>query len=150
MIGHPYERDFKSMASNNMIQNFHITAYDVTNDHTMLSPKLSGTRDKTVQQKPDRVVMDYVSEPKDVPKIHKFITILADVMFVNGAPFLITIPHGIKFVMVEHIPTCTAKQLSKSSKRVMKILSRSGMIVQTFLMDTNFFQIIDKMMEMSL
>ena len=90
MIGHPSDRDFKSMASNNMIQNSPITAYDVTNTHTMFGLNLTGTRGKTVQQNPVRLVMDCVAIPNDFIKLHKFVTIVADVTFVNGVPLLIT------------------------------------------------------------
>ena len=38
-------------------------------------------------------------------KCHNFVTLVADVMFVNGAPFLITILYGITCVTVEHVPT---------------------------------------------
>ena len=45
--------------------------------------------------------MDYVAVPKDFLKLHKFVTLVADVMFVNSAPFITNMSHGIKFVMVE-------------------------------------------------
>ena len=64
MIGHTYERNFKSTVSNNMIQKFPITASEVTNNHTIFGSKLAGARGNTVQQKPDRVFMDYVAVPK--------------------------------------------------------------------------------------
>ena len=51
-----------------MSQNFHITDSDVTNDHTMFSPNLSGTRVNKVRQNPDRVVMYYVSVPREFLK----------------------------------------------------------------------------------
>ena len=47
-IGHPSERDFKSMVSNNTIQKFPITTFDITNYHTMFGPNLAGTRGKKV------------------------------------------------------------------------------------------------------
>ena len=82
--------------------------------------------------------MYYVAVPKDFLKLHKFVITMSDVMFVNIAPFLITMACGIKFVTIEHIPTPTGKQLSKSLKKVMKIYSRSSMIVHTVLMDMEF------------
>ena len=88
------------MVSNNIIQNFPITASDVTNSHIMFGKNLSGTRVKTVWQKPDRVVMDYVAVTNDFIKLHKFVTLVADVMFVNCELFLITMPHVINFVTI--------------------------------------------------
>ena len=68
-------------------------------------------------------------------------------MFVNSASFLITMPRGINFVTVEHMPTRMDKQLIKSLKLVMIIYSRSGMIVHTVLMDLDFDKTIDNLME---
>ena len=77
------------MASNNIIQNFPITTSEVTNSHTVFDRNLTGTRGKTVRQNPDRVVMGYVAVPKYFLKQHKFVTIMADVMFVNNTSLLI-------------------------------------------------------------
>ena len=75
-----------------MIQIFPIFASDVTNAHTMFGPNLASTRVNTVRQNPDRVVMYYVAVPKDFLRLHKFITLMKDVMFLNGAPLFITMP----------------------------------------------------------
>ena len=91
--------------------------------------------------------MDCVAVPKDFLKFHKFVTLMVDVLFVNRAPLLINVSHGINFVNVEHITIRTAEQLSKSLKRVMKIYSISSMIVQTFLMDMEFDKNIYELME---
>ena len=45
------------MVRNNMIQNFHIIAPDVTNAHTVFGPNLASTRGNKVQQNLDRVVV---------------------------------------------------------------------------------------------
>ena len=113
MIGNTSYRDFKSIVSNNMIQKFPIAASGVPNYHTLFGPNLAGTRGKTVWHNLDRALMGYISVPKYFLKLHKFVTLVADVMFVNGATFLITMSRGIKFVTVEHIPARTDKQLSK-------------------------------------
>ena len=116
IIGCKHERDFKSMVSNNISQNCHITASDVTNYHTMFSPIISGTRVNTVRQNPDRVVMYYVSVPREFLKLYKFVNLIADVIFVNVTPSLINMPHGIYVVTVQHFPSLTAKNLSKYLK----------------------------------
>ena len=68
-------------------------------------------------------------------------------MFVNGAPFLITMSHGIKFVTLEIFTKCMANQLSKSLKRVIKIYSRSSMVLQTVLIYMEFDKTIDELMK---
>ena len=88
----------------------------------------------------------YIAVPKYFLKLHKFVTLVAYVMFVNGASFLITMSRGISFVTVEHIPTCKANQLSKYLKLVMKIYSRSSIVVYTVLVDMAFDKTIDELM----
>jgi hypothetical protein len=146
MIGHPSERDFKAMVSANMIQNCPVTPPDITNANTIYGPDLAGTRGKTVRKKPDRVMLDYVAVPHEFMKLHKYVTLVADVMFVNGIAFLVTMSRGIKFITAEHIPTRTAKQLSKSLKRIMQLYSRGGMVVQTILMDMEFDKTVEPLM----
>ena len=147
MIGRPSERYFKSMVSKNIIQNYPTTSSAVTNAYTTFFPNLAGIRGKTVQQKPYWVVMEYSAVPKDFPKVQEFLTVMEDVMFMNGALFIITMSHGIKFVKVEHTPTRTDKKLSKYLKQVMNISIRSGIIVQTVFMDMEVYNTIDKLTE---
>ena len=92
-----------------MIQNCPITAFNITNAHTMFGKNIAATRGNKLQHTTYRVVIYYVAAPKYFNKLHKFETLLADVMFVNGAPFLINMSRVIKFVTVEHIPTHTDK-----------------------------------------
>ena len=92
-----------------MIQNCPIIASDFSNAHIRFGKNLSGTRGNTVIQNPDRLVMNYFAVPKDFLKLHKFVTLVADVMFVNSTQFLITMSRGIKFVTDKHIPNRTAK-----------------------------------------
>ena len=82
----------------------------------MFGPNLSVTMGKKVRQNPDRVAMDYVAVSRKLFKLHKFVTLVVDVIFVNSALLFITISRGIKFLVVKHIPTLTVKQLSKYLK----------------------------------
>ena len=59
------------------------------------------------------VVGDYVAVPKGVIERNKTVTLAADVFFVDGIAFLLTVSRNIKFIMAEHVATCTAKSLGK-------------------------------------
>ena len=61
-------------------------------------------------QNTDRVDMDYVTVLKDFIKLHKFVTLMEDVVSMNGTTLLIDMSRGIKFLTVEHILTHTANQ----------------------------------------
>ena len=84
--------------------------------------------------------------PGIVLALYWFLSLVADVMFVNNIPFFITMSCGIKFVTVEYLRTRTAKELSKNLKRVMKLYGRGSMIVQNILMDMEFDSTKDELM----
>ncbi len=52
---------------------------------------------------PAPVMADYVEVPPLLVQNNKVVTIAADVFFVNGTTFLITVSWRIKFVMAEHL-----------------------------------------------
>ena len=97
MIGSPSESDYKKMVSSNMIRNCDITSSDVSNARNMFGPHLEGVRGKTTRSKPDRVVEEYVAVPRDFITRNKMITIAADVFFVDGIAFLLTVSRKIEF-----------------------------------------------------
>ena len=47
----------------------------------------------------------------------------------------------LKFVKVEHIPSQTSKQLSKSLNKVIKLYGRGGFIICLIMMDMDFWRV---------
>lgn len=80
-------------------------------------------RGKTVRMKPDRVRTDVgaVEVPRGIYDQHQFVTLTADVMFVNGVAFLVTLSRQIRLRTAEHIPTRSASQLSSSLIKVCRM-----------------------------
>ena len=66
---------------------------------------------------------------------HKFISIAADVFFVDGIVLLLTVAIELKFVTVEHTPVRTANSLVKHIKRVLQVYDRAGFTVRYIMMD---------------
>ena len=81
---------------------------------------------ETVRRKPKSIVEEYIAVPKELVSRDKFISIAADVFFVNGIAFLLTVAIKLKFVTMEHTPICTAKSLVKHIKRVLQVYDRAG------------------------
>ena len=92
-------------------------------------------RGKTVRQRPERVVPEYLGIPRDFYRLHHFVTLTADVMFVNGLAFFTTLGRDIRFGTAEHVPSRTAKQLAKLLMKVVKIYAHGGFVVRNVLMD---------------
>ena len=75
----------------------------ITNTKSIFGPDISGTRGKTSQQKPE----SYSEISMDFYKLDNFVTLAADVIFVNGTVLMIPPARKIKFVTGEHVPNCT-------------------------------------------
>jgi hypothetical protein len=50
------------------------------------------------------VVADYVAVPHLLVEANSIVTLAADVLFVDGTAFLLTVSRRIKFVTAEHVP----------------------------------------------
>jgi hypothetical protein len=138
MMGNPSEGDYKGMVSHNLIPNCPVTSSDITNAKAIFGPDLPSIRGKTVRWTPTPVVADYVVVPRELVQANKRMTLAADVFFVDGTAFLLTVSRRIKFVSAEHLPTRTAVSLSKHMKRALDVYGRAGFIVRNILMDGEF------------
>ena len=67
--------------------------------------------------------------------MHKRVTITADVLFVSGVPFLVTLSITIKFRTTQFLPKRTARTLVSSLTKVLMLYARGGFIVNLALMD---------------
>ena len=59
--------------------------------------------------------------PWELYERHKYVTLTADVMFVNGVTFLVSLSRVIRMYTCEHVPNCKAAQLSKSLRRIVNL-----------------------------
>ncbi len=69
---------------------------------------------------------------------NKAVTFAADVFFVDGITFLITVSRRMKFVTTEHLPIRTATSLSKHLQRVLLVYGGASFRVRSILMDGEF------------
>ena len=81
------------------------------------------------------MVAEYVAVPKLVIDRNKMVTLAADVFFVEGPRFLMTVSRNIKFITAECVATRTAKNLSIHMDRVTQVYKHAGFNVRTILMD---------------
>ena len=89
-LAHPTDEKFKQMVRSKSLDTCSVVADDITNARAIFGPNLPGLRGKTVRQRPERVVPEYLEIPLDYFRLHHFVTLTADVMFVNGLTFMTT------------------------------------------------------------
>ena len=69
--------------------------------YTLNAQRNHSLREKTTRSKPEHVRAEYVKVPRDIVHLHKYVTIVADVMFVNGLPFMVTSLRGISLITIQ-------------------------------------------------
>ncbi len=84
MIGNPTDREFTRMVHEKLIDNYPVTVHDVRNANQFFGHDLAKLRGKTTRSTPEHVRVDYMKNPQDFIEMHKYVTIVADMMFVNG------------------------------------------------------------------
>ena len=67
--------------------------------------------------------------------MHKFVTLTADLMFVNGVPFLVTLSLNTRLFTAEFLPSRTAALLIIHLTKLVKLYARSVFSIRTILMD---------------
>ena len=138
------------MVHANLIDNCPVTPENISHAHQLFGENLAGLREKTVWKKPEQVVTDYVQIPRDLVQMNKYVTLTADVMFVNNLAFVITYGWGIGLITAEFTPNRKANQLASNLKRIIQLYSRAGFIVQTILMDMEFNKVIPELPEVNI
>ena len=78
--------------------------------------------------------------------VHGSVTLVADVMFVNGIPFLVSSSRNINLITIEHLPQRTASKLGDLLQRIINVYGRAGFRVQTILMDNEFETVRDHLL----
>jgi hypothetical protein len=123
MIGNPSKEDFKGMVRGNVIKNCQVTPDVITNACVIFGPDLPSLQRKTVRRTPALVLSEYVSVPKEVVEWNKIVMLAADVFFVDGTAFLLSVLRQIKFIMTEHDATRMAKSLRKHLTQVIQVFA---------------------------
>ncbi len=76
--------------------------------------------------------------------LHHFVTLVADVMFDNDIPFLMTLSGSIRLITAEFLPSHTAAHRSISLSKAVKSYSQGGFVVYLVLMNMEFENVNDK------
>ncbi len=121
MIGNPTKREYAGMVHETHITNCPVTVHDVNNVHSIFGPDLANLRGKTTRTKLECVRVMIVQIPWVFVQLHKCITLVGDVMFANGLPFLVTSSRGLSLVTIEYLPSRTAKCLVHTLQREFRI-----------------------------
>ena len=150
MTGHASEGAFKSEVSrkpleSTLFKDSSVKPADIAVARTIFGPSDHCLKGKWVRGKPKRVDEGIVSIPVSIMERCRGLTLTADVMFVCGLPFLITLSRKVRFVTVQYVPCRTAPELANAVKNVLKVYHRSGFKPRLALMDGEFDKLRDRL-----
>ena len=137
-MAHQIYEKFKQLVISEIIDEWSVVASDIINAYTSFGPNGPGLIGKTVLQRTECAVPEYLDIPQGYYLLKHFVNLTVDVMFVKGIPFLATLSRDNIFGMAEHVPYRTAKQLAKSLMKVVKLYVKGGFGVSNVLMDGEF------------
>ncbi len=130
MMAHPSDSAMRHLVSQtNAVTNCPITVSDITHAHAIFGPDWAGVRGKLVRQRPTVVRPEYVSIPPALFERIQHVTLAADVMFLNGLPFFVTLSSDIKLITIEFLPSRTIPMLCNTLKKTLSRYRRGGFTV---------------------
>ncbi len=122
----PLSANKQGLVHLNLLKDCPITNSDIIHAHKIFGPNLPNLRGKTVRRKPERVRTEYVDIPRVILDVHGSVTLVADVMFVNDVPFLVSSSRNINLITIEHAPQRTTSKLGSLLQRIIRVYVRVG------------------------
>ncbi len=137
-IGCPSTRDFLRYVEHNLLPNCPITTLDIHNAEFIWGPDLGSLKGKTVWTQPEPVRTQSYTIPLHVMTQYRQVTLSADVMKVNGIPFLMTISRHIKFGSAGKLDNMSVTTIISHFKVEIGVYASRGFRVTIILADNQF------------
>ena len=84
MMGYPSVDDFRTAIKYKYVEDCLVTLEDIEVAEDIFGKDIHTLKGKTVRKAPIRVEMDHIAVPNKILKLHNYITMGIDFMFVNG------------------------------------------------------------------
>ena len=81
----------------NQIKDCPVTVQDVDNAHKIWGKNVAALKGKTTRKKPIHVAAGFVKVPRELLRLHRDVTLTADIFFVSKIPFFLTLSRKICF-----------------------------------------------------
>ena len=130
-------KEMLSIIDNNHLPNCPVTRDDIKVAELIHGPSLVGLKGKTVRRSEEHVRVKISPLPPIMEKYLR-VSLSADIMFVNGVRFFLTIARHLQFATCEMIGNAKIATIVSSVGQVTKIYSKRGFTVDNINMDIQF------------
>jgi hypothetical protein len=121
-----------------LLRNCPVTTDDLDCAKIIFGPSVDRLKGTSVRTKPIRAEPNYVTIPKEIIDLNPYVTLVADVMFVCGLPFLISMSRRTCFLTLQYLPSRSAGEITSGFQNIINLYNRAGFIPQCAIMDNEF------------
>jgi hypothetical protein len=137
-LGYPSVKDFKWVIQSNQIKGCPVTVQDIVTAHQIWGKNIAALKGKTTRHKSRHVATDFVKVPTAILKLHRYVTLAADLFFVNRIPFFLTYSRRICFTGVNHLADRFTKTIFKAYHQIHYFYLKRGFHITTLNVDGEF------------
>ncbi len=137
-LGFPSQKDFMWILRSNQIKDCPVMVKDAMEAYKIWGPSVAALKGKTVRKKPEPIETDIVSIPKEICELHKEVTLMINIFFVNKIPFFVTLSRVLYFTTVTHLPNKSLGQIFKALKGIFYYYLQQGFRVTFITGDGEF------------
>ena len=117
-LGFPSIPDLKWIIKANMLKDCPVVSQDVDVSLQIWGKQVPMLKGKTVRRRPPVVTEDVIEVPKEIRTLHKRVTLVIDIFFVNGIPYFATLSLRICFLSVTHLSNRKIPSIFKALKNM--------------------------------
>jgi len=132
MMGSPSAATFKLMVRDSLINNCPVTLDAIRVANNIFGPDAASLQGKMARRPPEHVDSELV-DTRNLDVI-----VIADLMFVNGLSFFVSISRNITLITVTYMPSRTTADLKKGMTQIVLVYRRRGLTVTTAMVDNQF------------
>lgn len=138
ILGFPSTRTYIKVIENKLLSNCPVTKQDIIAAEDIFGPAVAALKGKTTRRRPEPVQVNLVDIPHDIIARYREVILAADIMYVNGVAFFVTVSRNIKFGTAEMILNKSNKTLLTAIKQVRKTYKQRGFRITHLLIDGEF------------
>ena len=125
-IGNVSDSIFKDAITKGTITNCAVTIEDLAIARDIYGPNERSVVGKTTRNAPNEIIGMPTPVPSYVLEKHSNLTLQADILYVNGIPFLATVSNPVDYVTVQALSDEKDNTLKKSLDKVMNLYKARG------------------------
>ena len=131
-------KDYKWILRSGQVDKCPISLEDAEVAQKIWGTNIAALKGKTARAKPVMVKTDIIQIPVQIRSLHRIVTLLIDIVFVNKIPFLITLSRSIIFTTVTHLSNRKIETIFKAFRSIFLYDLERGFQVMTVMANGEF------------